>query len=268
MCYRVRRGRPLFALVSVAGALLSCIAFEAVTPTPARAGDVCETYPQPPGCPNHSPTIWKAYQLALSASEGIRDDDGDVPTAPFLPAEAIIDGQAPPGELTGPLMAYSEQVADRPLTAEAAVFDGAGDVANASQQPVSSGSCNLHNPKVYRAYHLERARRGDPPYFYGSTVGAKCSSAVQSASCFTELWRRQTFIDNETRTDVPRRAQCSASTYSGYYSRPRKHYSKNIVQMVAPPGNFWGSGRGPSGWDCSGQRTRTLSCRRDTRPES
>jgi hypothetical protein len=203
----------------------------------------------------------------------VRDDYGQLPTLPLLPHEAFIAGDPPAiGEVAGPLLVYSQGVTG-PLTTDATV-DGSGRAAPgtptvSANQPVSTGSCEIRAGQ-FRGFHSERDRRGDAPYFYGSGSGATCTNAVDSSYCYTELWRSRdgAFLEQEGMRDNSGPQDCSAVVYHGYYERPTRHYSKNRIQMDAGRGAWWGNGRGPRGWDCSGQGTRYLTCGRDTGPES
>jgi hypothetical protein len=204
----------------------------------------------------------------------VLDEDGDPPTATFIPGDPRVAGMSwPLGQVTGVILAYAEgQIG--PLSAEAAAaLEGIApppDYGTLSHAPTSTGSCDFRGPNLYRARDYDRAKRGEPSVFYGSIVGQDCTNAVASASCYTELWRVRdsAILENDSKTDSPGPGECWAATYSNFYVRPNKHYSKNVLRATTKPGGFWGSGRGPRGWDCSGQRTRTLTCRRDTPPES
>jgi hypothetical protein len=204
----------------------------------------------------------------------ILDEEGDAPTAPFIPGDPRAAGGMPPlGEITGAILAYADgQIG--PLSADAAAaLEGLAppDQGAMSHAPTSTGSCDFRGPNLYRLRDTDRAKRGDPSYFYGAQVSQECTTAVASANCYTELWRARdsAVLDTVSRTDNGERpGTCWADAYSNYYVRPNKHYSKHALQATTKPGGFWGSGRGPRGWDCSGQGTRTLTCRRDTAPQS
>jgi hypothetical protein len=137
---------------------------------------------------------------------------------------------------------------------------------------VSTGSCKLFKPRIDADFNDERAREGLPAYFYAAGVMMTCASTVESEHCYSELWRG-TRVDgggtailvasNGTEGDSSSNNTCVASAIGGYYRHKVTHWSKNVLSAVAPPGNFWGNGAGPSGWACGGQGTHVLSCRRD-----
>ena len=98
------------------------------------------------------------------------DENGDLATSPLLTEEAYAAGAwQVVGERAGPLLAYAATDAG-PLTVEAAAA-GAQFDRSAANHPVSTGSCDLR-AGTFRGYHQERDRRGDRPYFYGSSVSA------------------------------------------------------------------------------------------------
>lgn len=266
---RLFHGAPVFGLgyASRIGCILVLAALAVPSPSAsaqqgepfsATSLDICiETGPdQPPYCP---------VSDVNRPSVDTHDEDGDLATSPLLTEEAYSAGAWKLiGDLAGPLLAYGSPGAG-PLTVGAAVTRETTDSADSAAAPVSTGSCELR-AGTFRGYHGERDRRGDRPYFYGSSVSAYCTETVHSAYCYTELWRSRdgAFLEQAAARDNIRKADCLAGTYHGYYERPNKHYSKAAIELTAPPGSFWGSGAGPRGWACSGQNTRYLQCRRNT----
>jgi hypothetical protein len=72
-------------------------------------------------------------------------------------------------------------------------------------------------PRMYRAFHMERAREGRQSYFYASRVSTTYTSSVDSVNCYTELWR-----------GPPQgNLGCIANTFSDCHPRLRMHFAKN-----------------------------------------
>ena len=194
------------------------------------------------------------------------DDEGNVATAPIVPYEYAAAGLPVITEVAGPLLAYADVDAG-PLTTDAAIAGERGNPGTA-QRPISTGSCDLSAGQA-RGRHEERHRKGDPSYFYASSAGANCSGSI-SAHCHTELWRERdgAHLASDSRTDNIDFGHCIANAFHGYYVRPAQHYSKVAIVLSIRGDGYWGSGRGPEGWTCSGQGGKNLNCRRNLPVES
>jgi hypothetical protein len=199
------------------------------------------------------------------------DDAGDPTVGPLFTPEAVaVAATEPIGDPSLPVLAYDTPNGG-PLTAEAAagVPDDGGVTQAASTRgasvaldPVSTGGCTLYNPDTIVIYDKDRSSH----YGYSGNTGAKCTAAVQKAYCYAELWKGQpndgTFEDNNWETGRQLAPKCVAEVFHGWHTYHTYHFTKADIVMDAPASGYWGSGRGPAGWSCTGQGTNELSCKR------
>jgi hypothetical protein len=248
------------------GVALCCIGSAAAQSSEVGAVSTaaCVLGPLQEGCPGYIGNT-TCFDMSVTSMPDtcFKDDQGDLVTSPAVPWQVwSLPVPKRLGEAAGPLLAYAEGTTG-PLTVTGATGASiGGDKTNTSSYPVSTGSCELH-AGTERIYDRDRG------YAYGGEATADCKGRVSDTNCYVEVWRVRdnTMVENDT-TGAGDADGCWALAYHGWYRQATKHYAKAAITMWAGSGGYWGSGRGPEGWDCSGQGTRQLTCDRRTPNEA